>query len=68
MPVTGRGGPQVLPVRYEHHLHIQIKATPVTGRGGQQGYEVLRIPHCLGNRLTDGGEIVGLTYRPPSTP
>jgi hypothetical protein len=22
IPVTGRGGPQVFPVRYEHHLHI----------------------------------------------
>jgi hypothetical protein len=26
-----------------------------------------RIPHCLDNRLTDGGEVVSLTTRPHST-
>jgi hypothetical protein len=31
------------------------KAIPVTGRGGLLGYEMLRIPHCLDNRLIDGG-------------
>jgi hypothetical protein len=30
------------------------KAIPVTGRGGLQGCKMLRIPHCLDNRLTDG--------------
>jgi hypothetical protein len=25
---------------------------------------MLRIPHCLDNRLTDGGEVVSLTRRP----
>jgi hypothetical protein len=29
---------------------------------------MLRIPHCLDNRLTDGGEVVSLTHRPRSTP
>jgi hypothetical protein len=29
---------------------------------------MLRIPHCLDNRLTDGGDVVNLTYRPHSTP
>jgi hypothetical protein len=29
---------------------------PVTGRGGLQGIEMSRIPHCLNNVLTDGGE------------
>jgi hypothetical protein len=28
---------------------------------------MLRIPHCLDNRLTDGGEFVSLTSRPRST-
>jgi hypothetical protein len=34
----------------------------ITGRGGLYGCEVLRIPHCLDSRLTDGGEF-RLTYR-----
>jgi hypothetical protein len=29
---------------------------------------MLRIPHCLDNRLTDGGEVVSLTRRSRSTP
>jgi hypothetical protein len=29
---------------------------------------MLRIAHFLGNRLTDGGEVVSLTHRPRSTP
>jgi hypothetical protein len=29
---------------------------------------MLRIPHCLDNRLTDGGEAVSPTHRPHSTP
>jgi hypothetical protein len=36
------------------------KAFPVTGR------ETSMLPRFLGNRLTDGGEIVSLT-RPPAT-
>jgi hypothetical protein len=35
IPVIGRGGPYVFPVRYEYHLHITNKVIPVTGRGGQ---------------------------------
>jgi hypothetical protein len=27
---------------------------------------MLRIPHCLDNRLTDGGKVVSLTHRPRS--
>jgi hypothetical protein len=41
------------------------EAVPVRGL---QGSEVLRIPHCLGNRLTDGGEVVSPTHRPHFTP
>jgi hypothetical protein len=29
---------------------------------------MLRIPHCLDNRLTDGRIVVSPTYRPLSTP
>jgi uncharacterized UBP type Zn finger protein len=33
----------------------------------EQGCEMLRIPHCLDNQLTDGGNIVSPTHRPRST-
>jgi hypothetical protein len=29
--------------------------------------EMSRLPHFLDNRLTDGGEVVSLTRRPPFT-
>jgi hypothetical protein len=32
------------------------------------GCEMLRIPHCLDSRLTDGGKVVSPTHRPRSTP
>jgi hypothetical protein len=32
------------------------------------GCEMLRIPQCLGNQLTDGDVVVSLTHRPRSTP
>jgi hypothetical protein len=44
------------------------KAIPVTGRGGPYVCETSRFPHFLVNRLTDGGEVVSLTSRPPFTP
>jgi hypothetical protein len=44
------------------------KAIPVTGREGPEGCETSRLPHFLGNRLTDGGEVVSLTRRPAFTP
>jgi hypothetical protein len=40
------------------------KAIPVAGRGGLQGCKMLRIPHCLDNRLTNGGKVVSPTHRP----
>jgi hypothetical protein len=43
------------------------KAIPLTGRGGPYGCETSRFPH-LDNQLTDGGEVVSLTRRPPFTP
>jgi hypothetical protein len=44
------------------------KAIPVTGSGGPCDCETSRLPHFLDNRLTDGGEIIRLTRRPPFTP
>jgi hypothetical protein len=35
---------------------------PVTGRGSVSGCEMLMIPHCLENWLTEGDEFVGLTH------
>jgi hypothetical protein len=46
---------------------IEGKAIPVTGRGGLQGCEMVRISHCLHNRLTDGGKAASLMHRPRST-
>jgi hypothetical protein len=43
------------------------EAIPVTGHGGPQRYETSRLPYFLDNRLTDGGEVVSLTRRPPFT-
>jgi hypothetical protein len=39
----------------------------VTGREGPEGCETSRLPHFLDSRLTDGGEVVSLTRRPPFT-
>jgi hypothetical protein len=44
------------------------KAIPVTDRGGLYGCERSRLPHFLDNRLTDGGEDVSFTRRPPFSP
>jgi hypothetical protein len=43
------------------------KAIPVTGSEGLQGSEMLRIPHCLDNRLIVGGKAVSSTHRPHFT-
>jgi hypothetical protein len=48
---------------------LQVNKTiSVTGCGGLQVSEILKIPHFLENRLTDGGEVVSLTYRLRTTP
>jgi hypothetical protein len=44
------------------------KGIPVTGREGPEGCETSRLPHFPDNRLTDGGEVVSPTRRPPFTP
>jgi hypothetical protein len=50
-------------------LHIKTsKVVSVTGLRGLQGCEILRIPRCLDNRLTDAGKVDSPTHRPRSTP
>jgi hypothetical protein len=44
------------------------KAIPVRDRGGLSSCETSRLPHFVDNRLTDGGEVISLTRRPPFTP
>jgi hypothetical protein len=44
---------------------LKGKAIPVRGRGGLEGCEMLRIPHCLDNRLIDGGKINWKLYVRP---
>jgi hypothetical protein len=43
------------------------KATPVTGLVGLYSCEMLIIPHCLDNRLTEGGKVVNPTHPPHFT-
>jgi hypothetical protein len=47
---------------------IKGKAIPVTGRGDPRCCETSRLQYFLDNRLTDIGEVVSLTSRPPFTP
>jgi hypothetical protein len=44
------------------------KAILVTGLGGLKGCQILRIPHRLDNRLTDGGKVVSPMHRLHFTP
>jgi hypothetical protein len=52
----------------ELSIEKEVKSICVTGRGDLQGCEMLKIPHCLDNRLTDGGNVVRPTQRPRSIP
>jgi hypothetical protein len=54
-------------VSYVYWKILTVKAIPVVGRGSPQGCETSRLPHVLDSRLTDGGEVVSLTRRPPFT-
>jgi hypothetical protein len=47
----------------EINKYTTTLAIPVRDRGGPYGWEMLRISHCLDNRLTDGGEVVSRTRR-----
>jgi hypothetical protein len=44
-----------------------VKAIHVNRPWRSIGCEKLRLTHFLDNRLTDGGEVVSLTRRPPFT-
>jgi hypothetical protein len=52
-----------------HHTSPLLgKTIPVTGHGRPQGFETPKLRYFLDNQLTDGGEVVSLTLRPPFTP
>jgi hypothetical protein len=55
-----KGERQEITQRY----NIKSKAISVTGRGGLQVCEMLRVSHCLDNRLTDGALRVGRRFTP----
>jgi hypothetical protein len=42
------------------------RTNPVTGRGGPYSSETSRLPRFIDYRLTDDGEVVSLTSRPPA--
>jgi hypothetical protein len=50
-----------------YYTMIIGKVKSVTGHEGPWGCETSRLPHFLDNRLTDGGEVVSPTRRPPFT-
>jgi hypothetical protein len=47
---------------------VKNKTISVTGCGDLQSCEMLWIPYCLDNGLTDSGKVVSLMRRPRSTP
>jgi hypothetical protein len=49
-------------------LYSEIFVPVVKAMWGLWSCEILRIPHCLDSRLTDGGKVVSPTHRPRSTP
>jgi hypothetical protein len=50
------------------HLRHNSKAIPVTDCRGLWVCEMLRIPHCIDTRLTNGGEVVSLMHPLPPPP
>jgi hypothetical protein len=48
--------------------YYESKAIPVTGCGGLYGCEMLKIPHCLNNLLTNGGKVARPTHWPRCIP
>jgi hypothetical protein len=65
IPLTGRRGQEICFLRDMNIICIlEMQTIPVTGRGGIQGCEMLRIRHCLDNRLTAGSNSVRLTHLP----
>jgi hypothetical protein len=55
-------------VTNKENVESKGRAIPVTDHEGPWGCETSRLPHFLDNRLTDGGEVIGPTRRPPFTP
>jgi hypothetical protein len=64
----GRPARSLLAIPTEPENKVKAKLALKTGCGGPYGCETSRLPHFLDNRLTDGGEILNLTRRPPFTP
>jgi hypothetical protein len=64
----------VIPILKENVMQSMVKVKkigkfiPETARGGPLSCETSRLPHFLHNRLTDVGEVVSLTRRPPFIP
>jgi hypothetical protein len=48
--------------------YIKLKLSPKQVRGDLWDCEMLKIPHGVDNRFTDGNKVVSLTRRPRSTP
>jgi hypothetical protein len=56
--------------KYLPLIKVKSKAIPIRGLAGLEGCEMLRIPHCLDNRLTVNCEILATcssTYCPVCT-
>jgi hypothetical protein len=51
-----------------YHRLLKSKDIPVTGHGGLYGCEMLKIPPCLGDQLTDGSKVVDLIHWPLIAP
>jgi hypothetical protein len=47
---------------------MNIKKIKLSLYQAVEAHRIVRLPHFLDNRLTDGGEDVSLTRRPPFTP
>jgi hypothetical protein len=58
--LDGRRTGPTLPLRIKIQVKVKLSL--------QQGCGTSRLPHFPDNRLTDGGEVVSLTRRPPFTP
>jgi hypothetical protein len=49
-------------------LLLLFERYPCDRYEGPNGCELLRLPHFLDNRLTDGSEVVSLAFQQPFTP
>jgi hypothetical protein len=58
-PLDHRGGPN------NNKSRVKVKLSPWQAL---EAWEILRIPHCLDNQLTDGGKVVSPTHPPRFTP